>query len=319
MRTVVTGAAGFLGSHLCDYLLKEGHEVVGVDNLITGSPDNISHLFGNERFSFFKHDVTEFIFIDGPVDNVLHFASPASPADYLKYPIQTLKVGSLGTHKALGLAKAKEARFLIASTSEVYGDPLQHPQTEAYWGNVNPVGFRGVYDEAKRFAEAMAMAYHRYHGVRTRIVRIFNTYGPRMRVDDGRALPNFFAQALRGENITVFGDGSQTRSFCYVSDLVRGIYKLLLSDETLPTNIGNPEEVTILEFAREIIEITGSGSKLVMEPLPADYADDPKLRRPDISKAQKVLGWEPEVPRIEGLKKTLPYFREKVLGCGPVS
>jgi len=316
MRTVVTGAAGFLGSHLCDYLLEQGHQVVGVDNLITGSPDNISHLFGNDRFTFYKHDVTEFIFIEGPVDNVLHFASPASPADYLKYPIQTLKVGSLGTHKALGLAKDKGARFLLASTSEIYGDPLKHPQREDYWGNVNPVGFRGVYDEAKRFAEAMTMAYHRTHGVRTRIVRIFNTYGPRMRVDDGRALPNFFAQALREEDITVFGDGSQTRSFCFVSDLVRGLYKLLMSEEALPTNIGNPQEVSILEFAQEIIEITGSSSQIVKQPLPKDYADDPKVRKPDISKARSVLGWEPEVPRLEGLKKTLPYFRGKVLGEG---
>lgn len=314
MRTLITGAAGFLGSHLCDYFLGKGHEVIGIDNLITGSTENIAHLFGNERFKFYRHDVTEFIYLIGPLDNILHFASPASPADYLKYPIQTLKVGSLGTHKALGLAKAKGARFLLASTSEVYGDPLIHPQKEEYWGNVNPVGFRGVYDEAKRFAEAMTMAYHRYHGVATRIIRIFNTYGPRMRIDDGRALPNFFAQALRGEDITVFGDGSQTRSFCYVSDLAEGIYRLLMSEEALPVNVGNPEEVSILEFAKEIVSITKSGSKVVLKPLPQDYADDPKVRQPDITRARTILGWEPKVPRQEGLKKTLDYFRKRVLG-----
>jgi len=314
MRTVITGGAGFLGSHLCDYLLAKGHEVVCIDNLITGDTDNIAHLFGNESFRFVKHDVTEYMFIDGPVDNVLHFASPASPVDYLKYPIQTLKVGSLGTHKALGLAKSKGARFLLASTSEVYGDPLQHPQTEEYWGNVNPVGFRGVYDEAKRFAEAMVMAYHRYHKTDTRIVRIFNVYGPRMRIDDGRALPNFISQAIRGDDITVFGDGSQTRSFCYISDTVDGLYRLLISDEPTPTNVGNPNEVSIKDFAREVLDVVGGPSKIVTLPAPEGYSDDPKVRRPDIAKARKILGWEPKVNRKEGLRVTVDYFRKKIEG-----
>jgi len=307
MRTIVTGGAGFIGSHLCDYLIGQGHQVICLDNLLTGSADNIAHLFGNKNFKFIHHDVTEFIYVEGPVDNILHFASPASPVDYLLLPIQTLKVGSLGTHKALGLAKAKKARFLLASTSEVYGDPQVHPQREDYWGHVNPVGPRGVYDEAKRFGEAMTMAYHRVHGVDTRIVRIFNTYGPRMRLNDGRALPAFMCQALRGEDLTVFGDGSQTRSFCYISDLVEGIYKLLMSNECEPVNIGNPAEVTILEFAKEIVELTGAKSKIVFKPLPVD---DPKVRRPDISKAKRLLGWEPRVPRREGLAKTLEYFRK---------
>ena len=315
MRTVVTGAAGFLGSHLCDALLAQGHEVVGLDNILTGKTDNIAHLFGNAKFTFCQHDVTNYIYLAGDVDNVLHFASPASPVDYLNYPIQTLKVGSLGTHKALGLAKAKGARFLLASTSEVYGDPLVHPQHEEYWGNVNPVGFRGVYDEAKRFAEAMVMAYHRFHGVDTRIVRIFNTYGPRMRIDDGRALPNFFGQALRGEDITVYAEGKQTRSFCYVEDLMDGICRLLESDEHFPVNIGNPVEITILQLAQEIIELTGSASKIVFQPLPEEYRDDPKTRRPDIAKARRVLGWEPKVDRAEGLRRTLTYLRTR-LGLG---
>ncbi|MBI5022297.1 MAG: SDR family oxidoreductase [Ignavibacteriales bacterium] len=307
--SVVTGGAGFLGSHLCDRLLAEGHNVVCIDNLITGDTANIAHLVGHEKFSFVKHDITNYIFIDGQVDNVLHFASPASPIDYLKLPIQTLKVGSLGTHKALGLAKEKNARFLIASTSEVYGDPLVHPQEESYWGNVNPIGFRGVYDEAKRFAEAMTMAYHRFHNVDTRIVRIFNTYGPRMRINDGRAIPAFMSQAIRGEDVTVFGDGSQTRSVCYVDDLIDGIYKLLMSDITEPVNIGNPDELPMIDLAKEIIELTGSNSKIIFKELPED---DPKIRQPDITKAKKYLGWEPKVNRIEGLKKTLEYFRKKV-------
>jgi len=310
MRTVVTGAAGFLGSHLCDALLARGHEVIGIDNIITGSTRNIAHLFGNPRFTFFNHDVTNYIYISGPVDNVLHFASPASPRDYLRYPIQTLKVGSLGTHKALGLAKAKGAKFLLASTSEVYGDPLVHPQNEDYWGNVNPVGYRGVYDEAKRFAEAMTMAYHRTHGLDTRIVRIFNTYGPRMRTDDGRVLPNFFRQALTGEDLTVYGDGSQTRSFCYVDDLVEGICLLLESGEHMPVNLGNPEEISIRQLAEEIIELTGSASSIRYVPFPERYADDPKTRRPDITKARRILGWEPKISRAEGLKRTLDYFRQ---------
>ncbi len=309
MRTIVTGAAGFLGSHLCDALLARGHHVVGVDNVLTGSTDNIAHLFGNPCFQFFQHDVTNYIYLAGEVDNVLHFASPASPVAYLHYPIPTLKVGSLGTHNALGLAKAKGARFLLASTSEVYGDPLVHPQPEDYWGNVNPVGYRGVYDEAKRIAEAMPMAYHRYHELDTRIVRIFNTYGPRMRLDDGRALPNFFAQALRGDELTVFGDGSQTRSFCYVDDLVEGICRLLESDEHFPVNLGNPAEITILGLAKEIIELTGSSSTLRFTPLPENYRDDPKTRRPEIAKARRVLGWEPAVSRAEGLRRTFEYFR----------
>jgi dTDP-glucose 4,6-dehydratase len=304
---VVTGGAGFLGSHLCDKLLEEKFKVICVDNLSTGSIDNISHLSGNDNFSFIKHDVTNYIFIPERVDYILHFASPASPIDYLKLPIQTLKVGSLGTHKALGLAKEKKATFLLASTSEVYGDPSIHPQNEDYWGNVNPIGPRGVYDEAKRFAEALTMAYHRYHGVDTRIVRIFNTYGPRMRPDDGRALPTFIGQALKGEDITVFGDGSQTRSFCYVSDLINGIYKLLMSKETDPVNIGNPDEITVKEFADEVIRVIGSKSKIVFEQLPID---DPKVRQPSIEKAKKVLGWEPKVDRKSGLEKTIKYFNE---------
>lgn len=303
---VVTGGAGFLGSHLCDRLLQEGHRVIAIDNLITGNIKNIAHLFGNEQFSFVKHDVTEYMYIDGPVNYILHFASPASPIDYLKLPIQTLKVGSLGTHKALGLAKAKGARFLLASTSEVYGDPLVHPQPEAYWGNVNPVGLRGVYDEAKRFAEAMTMAYRRYHGLETRIVRIFNTYGPRMRINDGRAIPAFVSQALRDEDVTVFGNGSQTRSVCYVDDLIDGIYRLLLSEEKDPVNIGNQDELTMLDLAREIIELTGSKSKIIFHPLPED---DPRVRQPDTTRARTILGWTPKVHRKEGLRKTIDYFR----------
>jgi dTDP-glucose 4,6-dehydratase len=306
---VVTGGAGFLGSHLCDKLLNEGMKVICVDNLLTGNLDNISHLFGNEDFSFIKHDVTNYIYIPGRVDHILHFASPASPIDYLKLPIQTLKVGSLGTHKVLGLAKEKKARFLLASTSEVYGDPNIHPQSEDYWGNVNPIGPRGVYDEAKRFAEALTMAYQRYHGVDTRIVRIFNTYGPRMRLNDGRALPAFVGQALRGEDITVFGDGSQTRSFCYVSDLIDGIYKLLISSEIEPINIGNPEEITILQFAEEVVNITKSKSKIIFKDLPVD---DPKVRQPDISKAKTLLNWEPKVTRRDGLVRTISYFKEVI-------
>ena len=303
---VVTGGAGFLGSHLCDKLIANGHKVVCIDNLLTGNMDNIAHLYGNDDFKFIKHDVTNFIHVPGKVDFVLHFASPASPIDYLKLPIQTLKVGSLGTPKALGLAKEKGARFLIASTSEVYGDPEIHPQKEDYWGNVNPIGPRGVYDEAKRFAEAITMAYHRFHGVDTKIVRIFNTYGPRMRLDDGRALPAFVSQALRGEDISIFGDGSQTRSFCYVADLVEGIYRLLLSDENNPVNIGNPSEITIKQFAEEVIRITNSKSKLSYRDLPVD---DPKVRQPDITRAKEILGWEPKVDRAEGLQITIDYFK----------
>lgn len=306
---VVTGGAGFLGSHLCDKLLKENIKVICIDNLLTGNLDNIDHLFGNEDFSFIKHDVTNFIHVPGEVDYVLHFASPASPIDYLKLPIQTLKVGSLGTHKALGLAKDKGARFLLASTSETYGDPTIHPQPETYWGNVNPIGPRGVYDEAKRFAEAITMAYQRYHGVETRIVRIFNTYGPRMRLNDGRALPAFVSQALKGEDITVFGDGSQTRSFCYVSDLIDGIFRLLLSDEVEPVNIGNPTEITIKQFAEEVVRLTESSSKIIYTELPED---DPKVRQPDITKAKNILGWEPKVDRSEGLKITLDYFKKQL-------
>ncbi len=306
---VVTGGAGFLGSHLCDKLIGNGLKVVCIDNLITGNIENIEHLFGNENFSFLKHDVTNFIHVPGKVDYIFHFASPASPIDYLKLPIQTLKVGSLGTHKVLGLAKEKNAAFLLASTSEVYGDPKIHPQKEDYWGNVNPVGPRGVYDEAKRFAEAMTMAYHRYHGVKTRIVRIFNTYGPKMRLDDGRALPAFVGQALRGENITVFGDGQQTRSFCYVTDLVDGIYRLMMSEEIDPVNIGNPSEITIKQFAEEVLRITGSNSKIVFEPLPID---DPMVRQPDITKAKEILGWEPKIDRKEGLEITIQYFKKKL-------
>ena len=309
MRSIVTGGAGFLGSHLCDRLLKEGHEVVCIDNLLTGDTANIAHLSGNKNFKFIYHDVTNYIFIDGAVDFIYHFASPASPIDYLKVPIQTLKVGSLGTHKALGLAKAKKARFFLASTSETYGDPLVHPQTEEYWGNVNPVGPRGVYDEAKRFAEAMTMAYHRYHGLETRIVRIFNTYGERMRVGDGRAIPAFLSQALRGEDVTIFGDGKQTRSVCYVSDLIDGIYKLMMSDYSMPMNIGNPNEVTMLDLAREIIELTKSRSSIVFQDLPQD---DPKVRQPDITKAKNILHWEPKVNRTEGLQRTVEYFKTKL-------
>ncbi len=305
-RALVTGGAGFLGSHLCERLLAEGWEVVCMDNLITGSLANIEHLFGHEGFVFVKHDVTNFIHVPGRLDAILHFASPASPIDYLQLPIQTLKVGSLGTHKALGLAKSKGARFLLASTSEVYGDPLIHPQHESYWGNVNPVGPRGVYDEAKRFAEALTMAYHRFHGVDTRIVRIFNTYGPRMRAGDGRVVPTFITQALRGEPLTVFGDGSQTRSFCFVEDEVEGIWRLLNSDHTDPMNIGNPAEMTVLEFAREILRLTGTRSEIVFKPLPED---DPKVRQPDISLARKVLGWEPRIPLEEGLRRTIAFFR----------
>lgn len=306
---VVTGGAGFLGSHLCDKLLAEGLKVICIDNLLTGNIENIQHLFGNEDFQFIKHDVTNFIHVPGDVDYILHFASPASPVDYLKFPIQTLKVGSLGTHKALGLAKDKNARFLLASTSEVYGDPEVHPQKENYWGNVNPIGPRGVYDEAKRFAEAITMAYHRFHGVDTRIVRIFNTYGTRMRLNDGRALPAFFSQALLGEDITVFGDGNQTRSFCYVSDLMDGIFKLLMSNETDPVNIGNPDEITIADFAKEVVALTGSKSKVIFTPLPED---DPKVRQPDITKAKAILNWEPKVSRQEGLKITMKYFKNKL-------
>jgi dTDP-glucose 4,6-dehydratase len=308
-RTLITGGAGFLGSHLCERFLAEGHHVICMDNLITGSADNIAHLMGHERFAFVNLDVTNFIYVKGDLDYVLHFASPASPIDYLKLPIQTLKVGALGTHKALGLAKEKNARLLLASTSEVYGDPRIHPQKEDYWGNVNPVGMRGVYDEAKRFAEAMTMAYHRYHEVETRIVRIFNTYGPRMRLDDGRALPTFMKQALMGDPLTVFGDGSQTRSFCYVDDLVEGIYRLLLSDEPDPVNVGNPDEISILDFAKEIIELTDSNSEIVFKPLPKD---DPQVRQPDISRAKEVLGWTPSYDRAEGLRKTLSYFEEQI-------
>ncbi|MEN6463558.1 MAG: UDP-glucuronic acid decarboxylase family protein [Syntrophaceae bacterium] len=310
-RTVITGGAGFLGSHLCDYFLGRGHEVICIDNLITGDPGNIAHLFGNERFRFIKHDVTDFIHVDGKINNILHFASPASPIDYLKLPIHTLKVGSLGTHKALGLAKAKKAKFLLASTSECYGDPLEHPQSEDYWGHVNPVGPRGVYDEAKRFAEAMTMAYSRHEGISTRIVRIFNTYGPRMRLEDGRALPTFMRQALTGEDITIFGDGKQTRSFCHVNDLVRGIYLLLQSGEPYPVNLGNPEEITVGELAEKIVRVCGTRSRIVYEDLPED---DPKVRRPDISKAKRVLGWEPEIKIDEGLRLVLGYFREKTAG-----
>jgi len=310
MRVLITGGAGFLGSHLCDRLLAEGHEVIAMDNLITGNPDNIAHLFGHERFLFVKHDVTNYIYVEGPLDAVLHFASPASPIDYLRYPIQTLKVGALGTHKALGLAKAKGAKFLLASTSEVYGDPLEHPQPESYWGNVNPIGPRGVYDEAKRFAEALTMAYHHYHGMDTRIARIFNTYGPRMRLDDGRVVPNFIGQALRGEPLTVYGDGSQTRSFCYVDDMVEGIYRLLLSDEAEPVNLGNPQEMTILELAHLINELTGNRADVVFQD--KRIPGDPQRRCPDISKARSALGWEPKVNPEEGLRRTIEWFKARV-------
>jgi dTDP-glucose 4,6-dehydratase len=305
-RVLITGAAGFLGSHLCDRFIKEGFSVVGMDNLITGDLKNIEHLFKLEQFEFYHHDVSKFIHVPGNIDYILHFASPASPIDYLKIPIQTLKVGALGTHNCLGLAKAKGARILVASTSEVYGDPLVHPQTEEYWGNVNPVGPRGVYDEAKRFMESITMAYHTYHQVETRIIRIFNTYGPRMRLNDGRALPAFIGQALRGEDLTVFGDGSQTRSFCYVDDLIEGIYRLLMSDYVNPVNIGNPDEITLKEFAEEIIRLTGTEQKIVYRPLPTD---DPKQRKPDITKAKEILGWSPKVSRSEGVKITYDYFK----------
>jgi dTDP-glucose 4,6-dehydratase len=309
MRILITGAAGFLGSHLCDRFLAEGHEVIGMDNFITGSADNIAHLAGHASFSFIQHDVTNYIFLPGPLDGVLHFASPASPVDYLALPIQTLKVGSLGTHKTLGLAKEKGARYLLASTSEVYGDPQVHPQPETYWGHVNPIGPRGVYDEAKRFAEAMVMAYHRFHGLDTRIVRIFNTYGPRMRPYDGRVVSNFVVQALRGEPITVYGEGSQTRSFCYVSDEVDGIYRLFMSDFRTPVNIGNPNEFTVLQLAQRIIALTGSASRVEHQPLPED---DPKVRQPDITLARTELGWDPQVSLEEGLQRTIPYFTERI-------
>ncbi len=307
--SVVTGAAGFLGSHLTDLLLARGHKVIGIDNFVTGSVDNIVHLGGNPNFKFIQQDVTEFIFLSDPVDYVWHFASPASPIDYLELPIQTLKVGSLGTHKALGLAREKKARFLIASTSEIYGDPLVHPQPEEYWGNVNTIGPRGCYDESKRFAEAITMAYHREHKVETRIVRIFNTYGPRMRINDGRVVPAFVSQAIKNKPVTIFGQGTQTRSFCYVSDLIEGIYRLMMSDYDLPVNIGNPVELTMLEFARQIIHTTKSKSKIVHKPLPQD---DPKQRKPDITKAKKILKWEPKVKLADGLKDTIKYFRTKV-------
>lgn len=305
-RILITGAAGFLGSHLCDRFIKEGYEVLAMDNLITGDLKNIEHLFKLKEFTFYHHDVTEFIHVPGKLDYILHFASPASPIDYLKIPIQTLKVGAMGTHNLLGLAKAKGARILVASTSEVYGDPQVHPQPEEYWGNVNPVGPRGVYDEAKRYLESITMAYHNFHGVETRIIRIFNTYGPRMRLNDGRALPAFIGQALRGEDLTVFGDGSQTRSFCYVDDLVEGIYRLLLSDYAMPMNIGNPSEISLKDFAEEVLKLTGNKVKLTYKPLPAD---DPKQRQPDITKAKQILGWEPKVDRAEGLKRTYEYFK----------
>lgn len=308
-RVLITGAAGFLGSHLCDRFIKEGCEVIGMDNLLTGNIKNIEHLFPLKEFQFYHHDITKYIHVPGHIDYILHFASPASPIDYLKMPIQTLKVGALGTHNILGVALAKKARILVASTSEVYGDPMIHPQVEEYWGNVNPIGPRGVYDEAKRFLESITMAYHNFHGVETRMIRIFNTYGPRMRLDDGRALPTFMSQALRGEDVTVFGDGSQTRSFCYVDDLVEGIYRLLLSDYHMPVNIGNPAEITLKEFAEEVVDLVGNNVKIVYEPLPKD---DPKQRRPDITKAQEILGWEPKVDRKEGLKRTLEYFKQHI-------
>jgi dTDP-glucose 4,6-dehydratase len=315
MRILITGGAGFLGSHLCDRFLSEGHQVVVMDNLITGSTANIEHLAGEENFRFVKQDVTEYLYVEGELDAILHFASPASPIDYLELPIQTLKVGALGTHKTLGLAREKKALYLLASTSEVYGDPLEHPQREDYWGNVNPIGPRGVYDEAKRFAEAMTMAYHRYHGLDTRIARIFNTYGPRMRLEDGRVVPNFIAQALRHEPLTIYGDGQQTRSFCYVSDLIEGIYRLLFSHEVEPINVGNPQEMAIIEFASLVNGITGNPAGVVHEPLPED---DPKVRQPDISKARDVLGWEPKVPLEDGLRKTITWFEERLGRGGPL-
>ncbi|NTW00052.1 MAG: SDR family oxidoreductase [Oscillochloris sp.] len=316
MRVLITGGAGFLGSHLCDRFLAEGHTVIAMDNLITGTTDNIAHLAGHERFTFIKHDVTNYIYIDGPLDAILHFASPASPIDYLELPIQTLKVGALGTHKALGLAKEKGARFLLASTSEVYGDPQVHPQPESYYGHVNPVGPRGVYDEAKRFAEAMTVAYHTYHNVETRIVRIFNTYGPRMRLRDGRVVPNFIAQALRGEPLTLYGDGMQTRSFQYVSDLIEGIYRLLQSDEVEPVNIGNPGEFTIKEFAELVNELVGNVGGTITKDLRTK--DDPQVRQPDISKASTILGWKPQVSLREGLERTIPWFREELQRLGEI-
>jgi dTDP-glucose 4,6-dehydratase len=309
MRVLITGAAGFLGSHLSDRFLREGHEVIGLDNFITGHPDNLVHLTNEPGFEFVRHNISTYTYVAGQIDGVLHFASPASPIDYLEHPIQTLKVGALGTHNALGLAKAKGARFFLASTSEVYGDPLEHPQTESYWGNVNPIGPRGVYDEAKRFAEAMTMAYHRKHGIETRIVRIFNTYGPRMRPRDGRVVSNFIVQALCGEPITVYGDGSQTRSFCYVDDEVDGIYRLFMNGDANPTNIGNPDEYTVKELAEIVVELTGSPSPIVYRPLPED---DPKVRRPDITRARTMLGWSPKVPVREGVAKTIEYFRSLI-------
>jgi dTDP-glucose 4,6-dehydratase len=313
IRIVITGGAGFLGSHLCDYLLNQGHEVICLDNLLTGAVDNIAHLMGHERFRYVKHDVTEYLFIGDPIDAVMHFASPASPRDYLELPIQTLKVGAMGAHKTLGLAKNKRARFLLASTSETYGDPLVNPQPETYWGNVNPIGLRGVYDEAKRFAEALTMAYHRYHAIDTRIVRIFNTYGPRMRPHDGRVVSNFIVQALRQEPLTVYGNGEQTRSFCYVEDEIAGIVKLLMAPDTPdihdPVNIGNPHELTVMEIARKVLSLTASSSKVIHEPLPQD---DPKVRRPDITRAQKLLGWNPTIALEEGLRRTIDYFRTKL-------
>ncbi len=306
MRTLISGGAGFIGSHLCERFLAEGHDVLCLDNFITGNPVNIQHLQGNPRFTMLRHNISNHFEIDGPLDNILHFASPASPVDYLRHPIPTLKVGSLGTHNSLGLAKAKGSRFLLASTSEVYGDPERHPQREDYWGNVNPIGIRGVYDEAKRFAEAMTMAYHRSHGINTHIIRIFNTYGPRMRLDDGRVVPNLMGQALRGEPLTVYGDGSQTRSFCFVSDLVEGIYRLLNKDFHEPVNLGNPHEVSILDFAKEIAALSGGKCEIVFQPLPQD---DPKVRRPDITRARTLLGWEPKVDRHDGMKQTMDYFR----------
>lgn len=313
MRILITGGAGFIGSHLCDRLVDQGHEVIAMDNLMTGTVENIAHLWGNERFQFIKHDVTTYVFLEGALDAVLHLASLPSPVDYLNFPIQTLKVGALGTHKTLGLAMTKGARYLLASTSEVYGDPLEHPQREDYWGNVNPIGPRGVYDESKRFAEALVMAYHRYHGVDTRIARIFNTYGPRMRMDDGRVVPNFVAQALRGDPLTVYDEGKRTRSFCYISDQVEGLVRLLLSDEVEPVNIGNPDEMTILEFAHRVLEVTGSESEITyVQPTDARTADDPQVRCPDISKAWEVLGWSPKVSLEEGLMRTAAYFRERM-------
>ena len=316
MRVLITGAAGFLGSHLCDRLLKEGHQVIGMDNFITGSPDNLAHLAGNSNFDFIRHDVANFIFVPGKIDAVLHFASPASPNPlspygYTNLPIQTMKAGALGTHNTLGVARTYNARYLLASTSEIYGDPLEHPQKETYWGHVDPIGTRSVYDEAKRFAEALTMAYHNYHGIDTRIVRIFNTYGPGMRLDDGRVVPNFIQQAIRGEPMTIYGDGLQTRSFCFVSDLIEGLYRLLLSDEHLPINIGNPAEISILEFAETINRIVGNQSPILIEP-DSRLGDDPQRRRPDISRARQILGWEPVIPLEEGLQKTIPYFRKKM-------